>query len=55
MRTLAAGGFTGPEYVVLEEELANYGIASMTAMLKSGWIFVRCAEGNQVAALADDS
>jgi len=43
VRTLAAGGFAGPEYAVLEEELADYGIASMRAMLKSGWIFVKCA------------
>src|SRR5215472_10584610 len=32
VRALAAGGFTGPGYVVFEEELANYGIASRTAM-----------------------
>ncbi len=41
MRALAAGGFAGPEYTVLEEDLADYGIASMKAMLKSGWIFTR--------------
>jgi RNA polymerase sigma factor (sigma-70 family) len=29
---LAAGRFTGPGYVVFEEELANYGIASSAAM-----------------------
>jgi DNA-directed RNA polymerase specialized sigma24 family protein len=44
VQALAAGGFTGPGYVVFEEELANYGIASMRAMLKSGLIFVKCAQ-----------
>jgi len=41
---LAAGGFAGPEYAVFEEDVADYGIATMKAMLKSGLIFTKCAQ-----------
>lgn len=44
VRALAAGGFAGPEYAVFEEDVADYGIASMKAMLKSGMIFIKCAQ-----------
>jgi DNA-directed RNA polymerase specialized sigma24 family protein len=44
VRALAAGGFVGPEYAVFEEDVADYGIATMKAMLKSGLIFIKCAQ-----------
>jgi DNA-directed RNA polymerase specialized sigma24 family protein len=44
VRTLAAGGFAGPEYTAFQEDVADYGIATMKAMLKSGLIFIKCAQ-----------
>src|SRR5260370_12912992 len=44
VRALAAGGFAGPEYTVFEEDLADYGIASLKAMLRSRCIFIKCAQ-----------
>lgn len=41
---LAAHGFAGPVYRAFTEELARYGIAVLSAWLRSGLIFARCAE-----------
>jgi len=42
--TLAAEGFAGPAYAVLEDELAVYGYELMMAWLATGHIFARCRE-----------
>jgi DNA-directed RNA polymerase specialized sigma24 family protein len=44
VRALAAGGFAGPGYTAFEEDVADYGITSMRAMLRSGLIFIKCAQ-----------
>jgi DNA-directed RNA polymerase specialized sigma24 family protein len=41
---LAAQGFAGETYAVLEDELAGYGYQLMTAWLASGHIFTRCRQ-----------
>ncbi|MFB4317813.1 RNA polymerase sigma factor [Actinomadura sp. 21ATH] len=41
---LAAKGFGGPAYHAFANEMARYGIAVLQAWLRSGLIFVKCAE-----------
>jgi len=45
---LAAQGFAGPAYAVLEDELAGYGYQVMTAWLVTGHIFARCREAGAI-------
>ena len=49
---LAAAGFAGPVFDVVETELAAYGIAVMMAWTRTGQIFSRCAaKGRPLRAL----
>ena len=44
LEALVEDGFVGPVYASFEEELATYGHALMTSLIRSEYIFSRCRE-----------